>query len=161
MSSMTTTAKLYAHVAMLRRRVLLKHSVNRALLAVFAAMLLLVGIALLNVALFLALRGPFGDIGSVLVVAVTHLLIGAAALFVTLQEPTSPELDALAAAETAAFEAMSKDMSGTIDGLVAAGDRLQHLANTASLSLAAASGIRSLVSGSNGHAPEHKVPTAK
>ena len=143
MSNMATTAQLYTRVALLRRRVLFQHVLHRAVLEVLAALLLLlVGIGLLNFAIYLALRQPLGDIGAVLVVAALHFAIGGVALAFALRDPVSSELEALSEAEAAAFDALSQDASGIVNSVTTIGDRLQQFCTEASLAMGAVAGLR-------------------
>jgi hypothetical protein len=146
MSHLATNTQLYAHLAVLRRRVLFKHYAVHAALGTLAVLMLLIGIALLNVALFLSLRHIWGDISAVLIVAVVHLGLGGVMLVLTMREPTSPELDALAEAETSALSAVNADTRSMIDSVGAAGERLGRLGSNVSLGIAALSGIQALMS---------------
>jgi hypothetical protein len=146
MASLATNTQLYAHLAVLRRRVLFRHYAAHAALGTLAVLMLLIGIALLNVALFLSLRQTWGDIPAVLVVAVVHLGLGGVMLVFTTREPASPELDALADAEAAALSAVNADTRSVVDGVSAAGERLGRLSSDVSLGIAALSGLQSLLS---------------
>ena len=154
MSHLVSAAQLYGRVALLRRRLVLQHTVQRMALGIAATILLLVGVGLLNIALFLWLRVLLGDIPAVLIVAFGHLLIGGLLLFLTVREPQSAELDALANAELAALEALTADANGIVGGLAATGGRMQMISNNLSLGIAAISGLKSLMSRPNGVVPK-------
>ena len=104
MSDLSASASLYAHVALVRHRILLQHAANRAVIGVVAVLMLLVGFGLLNAALFLYLRPALGDIAALLVAALIHLAIGSLAMALTWKEYTPPELEALANAEASALK---------------------------------------------------------
>jgi hypothetical protein len=153
MASLSKNAHLYTRLAVLRRRILFRYAAGRIVMGTLAVLVLLVGVGLLNVALFLGLRNSLGDIGAILVVAAVHLVGGSIALFATLREPSSPELEALGEAEAAAFEAFSADTSGIVEGLTSVGERLGRVGSNVSLGIAALSSLHSLVSRSNDKAP--------
>ncbi len=146
MSSFSTNAQLFARLAVLRRRILFRYAASRIVGGVLAILFLLVGVALLNVALFLGLRGPLGEIGAVLIVSAGHLVAGAIALAITLREPSSPELEALAEAEAAAFQSVSADTSGIVESLASVGERLGRVGSNASLAIAAISSLHAMLS---------------
>jgi hypothetical protein len=103
MTGLSTRARLYARVAILRRRVLLQHAANRAAIIAVGILLIMVGLALLNAAIFQYLQTSLGNIGAVLVVACIHLAIGLLAVLVSWQEHETTELEALAESEAAAL----------------------------------------------------------
>ncbi|MCA0341716.1 MAG: hypothetical protein LCH61_01295 [Proteobacteria bacterium] len=146
MSSLSTNAHLYARLAVLRQRIMFRYAASRIVIGTLAVLLLLVGVALLNVALFLALRNPLGDIGAVLGVAAVHLVAGAIALAFTLQEPASAELEALSEAEAVALDALSADTSSLVEGIASVGGRFSRIGSNASLAVAALSSLQSLLS---------------
>ena len=86
MTGLSTSARLYAHVAFLRHRILLHHTANRAAIVALAVLLIIFGFALLNAAVFLYLRTSLSDISAVLIIAFIHLGIGGLALLLSLQE---------------------------------------------------------------------------
>lgn len=146
MSNISTNAQLYARLAVLRRRILFRYAASRVVVGILAILFLLVGVALLNVALFLGLRGSLGEIGAVLAIAAVHLVAGAIALVFTLREPASQELEALAEAEAAAFQSVSADTSGLVESLTSVGEHLGRVGSNASLAIAAFSSLQSLLS---------------
>lgn len=145
MTSLPTTARLYARVAFLRHRILLQHAANRAAVTAFAVLLLLAGFGLLNGALFLYLRTMLSNISAVLVVAAVHLGLGGILLFVTWQSHDSPELQALAATEAEALTALDEEASGTIESFEAIGHRLASIGTNVRTVMTAINGLQSLL----------------
>ena len=154
MSHLVTAAQLYGRVALLRRRIVLQHTMQRVAIGVMAAILILAGIGLLTVGLVLWLRPLLGDLVAVLVVAFFHLAVGGVALVFAVREPASAELAALESAEVSALEVLTADASGLIGGIGSAGHSLQSLGNNLNVGLAAVSGLRSLLKRPNGVAPK-------
>lgn len=124
MTALSASLKLYLKLAIDRRQILARHMAIRIGLGVVAGIVLLVGIALLNVALFLVLRPTLGDLWSVVAVAALHFAIGGAFAVFALSEPSSAELHALAEAETAAFAALDSEAHGTLAGIAATQQRI-------------------------------------
>ena len=135
MSPLPATLKLYLKLAIDRRQILARNIALRVGVGVLATIVLLVGIALLNVALFLLLRPPLGDFWSVVIDAVLHLALGTGLALFALTQPHSAELAALAEAEAAALQALDVEAK---DGLVALNSAEQRIAQIGSgLSLTA------------------------
>ena len=61
MSDLSASARIYAHVAVARHRILLQHAANRAVIGALAVLKLLVDFGILDAALFLILRPALGD----------------------------------------------------------------------------------------------------
>jgi hypothetical protein len=154
MTSLSASARLYAQVTFLRHRILLQHAANRAAIAALAILLILVGIGLLNAALFLYLRTPLSDIGAMLVVAIIHLCAGGLALAVTWHSHDSPELAALAETEAAALNKLDSEASGAVESFEAISRRLTYIASKVAAAMTAVSGLQSLLSRSARQAPE-------
>jgi hypothetical protein len=125
MTHLKSSALLYAHVALLRRRVLLKLAVTQFLLGAVGAVLLTVGFILAMTALFLVLRSAMGDLAAVSIVAVAHGIAGGLALSLALREPKSPGLDALADAETAAMNAVSAEAAALLHTVKSVDSKLE------------------------------------
>src|SRR5271169_4310970 len=102
-----TTLRLYLKLAIERRQILARRMAGRVVLAVAAAVILLAGLALLEVGFFLGIRPTLGDLDAVLLIAGAHFLVGAVLAVIALREPASAELTALAEAETAARDLAS------------------------------------------------------
>jgi hypothetical protein len=145
MTGLSTSARLYTHVAFLRHRILLQHSVDRAAIAALAVLLILVDFALRNAALFLYLRTALSDIGAVLVVAFIHLVIGGLALLLIWQEHESPELEALAESEAAALKEFDNEATSAVERLEAVGQRLTHIGSNVAVAMTAISGLQALL----------------
>ena len=124
MQAIPATLRLYLKLAIDRRRILARHMALRVGLGVMAAIVLLVGVALLNVALFLLLRPTLGDLWSVLAVALLHFVIGGVLAVYALSEPSSAELRALAEAEASALGALDAETHETLAQLTAAEQRI-------------------------------------
>jgi hypothetical protein len=135
MPALPATLRLYLKLAIDRRQILARHLAMRVGIGAMAGIVLLVGIALLNVALFLLLRPWLGDLWSVLAVAVLHLAAGGLLAVFALSSPKSAELTALAEAEAAALQALDSDAHDKLAALTAAEQRIERLG--AGLSLTA------------------------
>jgi hypothetical protein len=96
------TLRLYLKLAIERRQILARRMAGRVVLGVGAAVILLAGLALLEVGFFLGIRPTLGDLGAVLLIAGAHFLVGAVLAVLALREPASAALTVLAEAETAA-----------------------------------------------------------
>jgi hypothetical protein len=154
MTSLSASARLYAHVAFLRHRILLQHAANRAAVTALAILFILVGFGLLNVALFLYLRTPLGETGAVLVVAIVHLFAGGLALALSWHSHDSPELAALAETEVAALNELDSEASGAVESFEAIRHRLTHIGHNAAAAMTAVSSLQSLLSRTASQAPE-------
>ncbi len=144
MRTLPVTAKLYLKVAGLRRRLMIRYAAQRLALGVLAAIVLLVGLGLLNVALFLWLRESMSDLGAVLVVAALHAIGGGILAILALRGPSSREMAALEEAEAAAFDAVSAEIEGISQKLNAFEARLETIGSHLALvpaALSAASGL--------------------
>ena len=146
MRNLPTTAKLYLKVASLRRRLLIRYAAQRLALGVLAAIVLLVGLGLLNVALFLWLRDAYGDLGAVLIVAGLHAIAGAILAVLALRGPSSRELGALEEAEAAALDAMTAEVEGITEKLNTFEARLETIGGHLALVPAAISTLSGLLS---------------
>jgi hypothetical protein len=104
------TLRLYLKLAIERRQILARRIAGRAVLAMAAAVILLAGLALLEVGLFLGIRPTLGDLGAVLLIAGAHFLGGVVLAALALREPASAELTALAEAETAARDLVGEEV---------------------------------------------------
>lgn len=113
MSTLPESLRLYLKLALERRQILARRSVLRMAFAAAAIMLLLVGLGLLNLALYLALQPYLGSLASVLLVAAVHLGAGGVLAALALREPASSELSALAEAEAAALHMVSAEAGET------------------------------------------------
>ena len=141
MSPLPATLKLYLKLAIDRRQILARHMAMRVALGAVAAIVLLVGIALLNVALFLLLRPLLGDFWSVLAVAVLHLAGGGALAALAVSQPHSAELTALAEAEAAAFQSLDSQAQDQFASLNAAEQRIAKIGSNLSLTANALPGL--------------------
>jgi hypothetical protein len=146
MRSLPTTAKLYLRVAGLRRRLLIRYAAQRLALGVLAAIVLLVGLGLLNVALVLWLRDTYGDLGAVLIVAALHAVAGAILAALALQAPSSRELGALEEAEAAALDAVTAEVEGITQKLNDFEARLESIGGHLALVPGAISTLSGLLS---------------
>ncbi|MFO1169905.1 MAG: hypothetical protein U1E49_02960 [Hyphomicrobiaceae bacterium] len=129
MRTLSNTAKLYLKVAGLRRRLMLSYAAQRLAFAALAAIVLLVGLGLFNVALFLWLRESLGDLGAVLAIATLHALAGGVLAVLALRGPSSRELTALEEAESAALDAVSAEVEAITQKLNAYEARLETIGN--------------------------------
>jgi hypothetical protein len=148
------SAKLFVRVAVLRRKVILRQSIRRAIAGALAVASFIVAAGFATYALFLTVRAPLGELGAVAAVAALYLVIAVGLLLYTLHEPVSPELDALAEMENAALETLFADNQGVIQSFAAAGHRIENLGNTVSLSLSVLSALRRLLSAKRGEKPQ-------
>lgn len=145
MRSLPTTAKLYLRVAGLRRRLMLRYAAQRLAFGMLAAIVLLVGLGLLNVALFLWLRESTGDLVAVLIVAALHAIGGGLLAFLALRGPNSRELQALEEAETAALDAVSSEVEAITEKLNAFEGRLETIGSHLALVPTAISAISGFI----------------
>jgi len=145
MSAIPATLKLYLKLAIDRRQILARHMALRIGLGVMAAIVLLAGIALVNIALFLLLRPVLGDLWAVLVVALVHFVGGGALAAYALSEPASAELTALAEAETAALAALDSEAHDTLASLGDAEKRIERIGAGLSLTANALPGLIGLL----------------
>lgn len=105
MPSTLDSTKVYARVALLRRKVLLRRALRRAAAGVGAALALLVAISFGTRAAYLALVPRLGDLGASAAVAGGYLLLCLILALIALREPKSDELAAL---ETLELQARQK-----------------------------------------------------
>jgi hypothetical protein len=124
---------------------MLGYAARRLAVGILAAIVLLVGLGLLNVALFLWLRESWGDLGAVLIVAGLHAVGGGALAVFALRGPSSRELAALEEAETAALDAMSSEVESITQKLNAYEARLETIGNHLALVPAALSAVSGLL----------------
>lgn len=139
------SSKLYFKIALLRRRVLLRQAIKRAIAGSLAVAALIVAAGLLTYAAFLALRIPVGDVVAASIIAGVYLVIGLGLLLYTLHEPTSPELDALAEMEAAALEAFGTDTQGIRSAISSGAHRIEDFGNAFSTSFAILSALRRIL----------------
>jgi hypothetical protein len=139
------SAKLYGRIALLRRQVLLRQLIRRSITAALAVAAFIVTSGLATYALFLAIRGPLGDLGATLVIAALYLVAALVLLGYTLREPQSPELDALAEMEAAALETVTADTQGVVQLVNAAGHRIENLGSSLTLGVGLLGALRRLL----------------
>lgn len=142
----TASTKLFVRIAVLRRRILLRQYVGRAIAGALSVAALVVAAGFSTYAIFLAIRPPLGDVGAVLSIAALYGVIALGLILYTLHEPASPELDALAEMEAAALNSLVTDNQGIVQTFASAGHRIENLGNTLSLSFGALSALRRLLS---------------
>jgi hypothetical protein len=143
--STLSSAKFYARVALLRRQVLLRQLIRRAIASALAVAALIVAAGLATYALFLAARVPLGDLGATLAIAALYLAAAILLLTYALHEPTSPELEALAEMEAAALETVTVDTQGIVQVASAAGHRIENLGSSLTLGVGILSALRKLL----------------
>lgn len=143
--STLNTAKLLARVVVLRRQVLLRQMVRRAIAGALAVAAFTVAAGLATYALFLTIQAPFGDLGATLAIAALYLAVAIILLLYVLWEPASPELEALAEMEAAALETAAADAHGAIQIFSAAGHRFEDLGNSLTLGVGILSALRKLL----------------
>ncbi len=136
------SAKLYGRVALLRRRVLLRQIIRRAVAGALAIAAFVVTAGLATHALFLAIRVSLGDLGSVLAIAGLYLVAALALLAYALHEPHSPELQALEEMEAAALETITAETQGVMQMANAAGQRIGDLGSGLTLGVGVLSALR-------------------
>ncbi|MGE4404954.1 hypothetical protein [Pseudomonas sp.] len=144
---MTTldSAKLYGRIVLLRRQVLLRQLVRRSITAALAVEALIVTSGLATYALFLAIKGPLGDLGATLAIAALYLVAALALTGYALYEPHSPELEALAEMEAAALEAVTTDTQGIVQLATIAGHRIENLGSSLTLGVGVLGSLRKLL----------------
>jgi hypothetical protein len=150
MRTLPTTAKLYLRVAGLRRRLMLRYAARRLAFGVLAAIVLLVGLGLLNIALFLWLREAYGDLNAVLIVAALHVVAGGVLALLALRGPGGRELAALEEAEAAALEAVTTEVETIAQKLTAFEGRLETIGRHLALVPDAVSAISGLLAKTDG-----------
>lgn len=139
------SAKLYGRVALLRRQVLLRQIIRRAIAGALAVAAFIVTAGLATYALFLAIRLPLGDLGATLAIAGLYLVAAVILLVYTLHEPRSPELLALEEMEAAALETITAETQGVIQMVNAAGQRIENLGSGFTLGIGLLSALRKLL----------------
>jgi hypothetical protein len=140
-----SSAKLYARVALLRRQVLLRQLIWRAIASALAVSALIVATGLATYALYLTIRGPFGDLGAILTIAAVYLTTAVFLLIYALREPASPELEALGEVEAAALEAVTADAQDVVQLFSTAGHRIESLGSSLTLGVGVLSALRKLL----------------
>lgn len=145
MRTLPATAKLYLKVAGLRRRLMIRYAAQRLAFGVMAAIVLLVGLGLLNVALFLWLRESMSDLGAVLIVAALHAIAGGVLAILALRGPSSREMAALEDAESAAFDAVSAEVDAIGQKISAFEQRLETISSHLALVPTAISAVSGLL----------------
>ncbi len=144
MNRIASSARLFGKIALLRRRILFQQATSRAVAGGIGVVSLLIGIALLNVALYLYLRDQFGEQISMLIIAGIHLGLAAIGLVVAFRDHHTPALDALAEAEAAAMEMLGDETADITHAVTALSNRVQGIGGNLSIALAALSGLRAL-----------------
>lgn len=109
------TARVYARIALLRRRVLAEQALRRALAGSVAAGLALVALGFATAALYLWLAAELGALGATLILACGYLFCALLFGLYAARRPHSPELDALAQ-----MEAEARDKTALALGRVSA-----------------------------------------
>lgn len=143
--STLNSAKLYGRVALLRRQVLLRQLIRRAIAAALAVAAFVVTAGLATYALFLAIRVPIGDLGATLAIAGLYLVAALILLAYTLREPHSPELQALEEMEAAALDTITAETQGVVQMVNAAGHRIENLGSSLTLGVGILSALRRLL----------------
>ncbi|GEO85906.1 MULTISPECIES: hypothetical protein [Alphaproteobacteria] len=144
--STLSSAKLYGRVALLRRQVLLRQIIRRAIAGALAVAAFVVTAGLATYALFLAIRVPLGDLGAAMAIAGIYLVAALILLAYSLREPRSPELQALEDMEAAASETIAAETQGMVQMATAAGHRIENLGSSLSLGIGILSALRRLLS---------------
>lgn len=143
--STLSSARLYARIALLRRRVLLRQTLRQVIAGALAVIALVVAAGLATFALYLAIRVPLGELGATLVIAAGYAVIALALLIYAFHDPASPELEALAEMEAAALEAVTAETRGVADLVGAAGDRIESLGSSVALGVGLLSALRKVL----------------
>lgn len=143
--STLSSAKLYARMALLRRQVLLRQLIRRTMAGALAVAAIIVAAGLSTYALFLTILAPFGELGATLAIAAIYLAAALILLVYALREPASPELEALAEMEAAAFETTIADSQGVVEMFTAAGHRIESLGDSLTLGVGILSALRKLL----------------
>lgn len=157
MQALPATLRLYLKLAIDRRQILARHMAMRIGLGALAGIVLLVGIALLNVALFLGLRPLLGDLWSVLAVAFLHFIIGGVLAIYALSEPSSAELHLLAETEAAALSALDAETHDAMANIALAEKRIERIGAGLSLTANALPGLIALINRPSKPAPESET----
>jgi membrane protein implicated in regulation of membrane protease activity len=144
--STLNSAKLYARVALLRRQVLLRQMIRRAIAGALAVAAFIVTAGFATYAMFLAIRVPLGDLSATLAIAGFYLVVALVLLAYTLREPHSPELEALSEMEATALETITADSQGVVQMMNAAGNRIENFGNSMALGVGILSVLRKLLS---------------
>lgn len=143
--STLNSAKLYARVALLRRQVLVRQLIRRAIASALAVAALIVAAGLATHALFLAIRVPLGELGATLVIAAVYFVVAVILLAYAMHESTSPELDALAEMEATALDAATAETQGIMKAVGAAGHRIETLGDSITLGIGVLATLRKLL----------------
>ena len=118
MSSLSRNAHLYLRVMLMRRQVLLRVMAVKIALGAVAALFLLAGLALANVALFFWLAPRVGEPGAAAILAGAQILIGAIVLAVALRHAATSELEMLRETEEVTLALLTEEAEA-ITGLFA------------------------------------------
>jgi len=143
--STLNSAKLYGRVALLRRQVLLRQVIRRAIAGALAVAAFVVTTGLATYALFLAIRVPLGGLGATLAIAGLYLVAAIILLAYALREPHSPELQALEEMEVVALETIAAETQGVVQAVNTAGHRIENLASSFTLGIGLLSALRKLL----------------
>lgn len=138
MSKTIDSARLYARVAVLRRKVLLRHAVKRAVaggVAVFAG---LVALGFGTRVAYLALLPRFGDLCATAIVGGGYLVVASGCAIFALREPRSEELAALERMEIEA-KVRARD---AVDAIRLAGAQAEGAASKAMMVLGVINALR-------------------
>ncbi|HEY0212289.1 MAG TPA: hypothetical protein VGC40_01685 [Paenirhodobacter sp.] len=95
MSTTLDAARIYARIAVLRRKVLLRQAVQRAVAGIVALVALLIAMGFGTRALYLALVPHLGDLGATATIAGGWLVLALGLLAYALSTPKSEELTEL------------------------------------------------------------------
>ncbi|OYR24900.1 hypothetical protein [Brucella grignonensis] len=143
--STLNSAKLYGRVALLRRQVLLRQIIRRAIAGALAVAAFVVTAGLATYALFLAIKVPLGGLGATLAIAGLYLVAAIILLAYTLREPHSPELQALDEMEAAALETIAAETQGVVQMVNTVGHRIENIGSSFSLGIGLLSALRKLL----------------
>ena len=143
--STLNSARLYARIALLRRRVLLRQTLRQVIAGALAVVALVVAAGLATFALYLAIRVSLGELGATLAIAAGYAVIALGLLIYAFHDPSSPELEALAEMEAAALDVVAADTRGVTDFVEATGERLESLGSSVALGVGMLSALRRLL----------------
>ncbi|MBB4015077.1 hypothetical protein GGR16_000083 [Chelatococcus caeni] len=139
------SAKFYGRVALLRRQVLVRQLIRRAIAGALAVAAFIVTAGLATYAMFLAFVPSLSALGATLVIAGLYAVCALVLLAYTLREPHSPELQALEEMEAAALDTIVADTQGVSQLFNAAGHRIENLGSSLTLGVGVLSALRKLL----------------
>ncbi len=126
------STKFYARVALMRRRLLLRQMIRRALAGTLAVAALIVAASFATRTLYLALLAPLGELGATGVLAGGYLVLAVGLLLFALSEPGSAEMTALTEMEEIARARALAETQGTVAGVEG---RIESLGSSISVGL--------------------------